>query len=573
MLTSGTSMGGRYQLSERIASGGMGDVWKAEDTVLGRTVAVKVLQPAMLEEPGFAQRFRAEARVMATINHPGVVQVYDYGENSVDGGGSVAYLVMEYVEGEPLNQVLSNVGRLTPARTMDLIAQAADALQAAHERGIVHRDVKPGNLLVRPDGKLVLTDFGIARSAITGNLTQVGSVLGTASYVSPEQASGKGSITPASDVYSLGVVAYQCLAGRRPFEGESPIEVAMKHINEEPPRLPADVPDNVRTVVIRAMAKDVAARWPSARGMAEAARAAAAGRPVSGGPLGGTAVLPASRGTAVTPGGLAPTSPAQGGVAPTSPARGGQFARGAAAVPFFASQGQEEYAQATAGQQANQAGGGYQATQIRSGNFAQHGRGGYAQGAGYSQGGTAQKSNSGMVLGIAGGVLALLLLGGLLMFLMDPDDGGSGGAGETQTEATSAAADTVKINEADYLRKPVEQAKKELKALGLNPVTEIRNRHGYKPYQVTGVKPKGDVKRGTTVTIFYQQEDRGPVVPAPDDDDDTGDGDWTPPAATTAPPATSAPPPSPTRTPASPPVTTGGTARAMTDDGQKEFSG
>ncbi|MGH3748285.1 MAG: serine/threonine-protein kinase, partial [Micromonosporaceae bacterium] len=197
MLTPGGSMGGRYRLEERIATGGMGDVWKCEDTVLGREVALKVLQPAMLEEPGFAERFRAEARVMATINHPGVVSVYDYGESSLEGGGSVAYLVMEYVEGEPLHRVLANVGRLAPARVMDLIAQAADALQAAHDRGIVHRDVKPGNLLVRPNGELVLTDFGIARSALTGNLTAVGAVLGTASYVSPEQASGTGNITPA----------------------------------------------------------------------------------------------------------------------------------------------------------------------------------------------------------------------------------------------------------------------------------------------------------------------------------------------------------------------------------------
>src|SRR5919198_3438391 len=283
MLTPGTWMGERYRLDERIATGGMGDVWKAEDTVLGRTVALKVLQPAMLEEPGFADRFRAEARVMATINHPGVVQVYDYGESALDGGGKVAYLVMEYVEGEPLHHVLGRVGRLAPQRGMDLTAQAADALQAAHDRGIIHRDVKPGNLLVRPNGKLVLTDFGIARSAMTGNLTQVGAVLGTASYVSPEQATGTGNITPASDVYSLGVVAYQCLAGRRPFEGDNPIEVAMKHVRDEPPPLPPDVPDNVRAMVSRAMAKDVAARWPDATTMGEAARAAAAGAALPGG--------------------------------------------------------------------------------------------------------------------------------------------------------------------------------------------------------------------------------------------------------------------------------------------------
>ncbi|MGH3734278.1 MAG: serine/threonine-protein kinase, partial [Micromonosporaceae bacterium] len=282
MLAPGKWMGERYRLDERIATGGMGDVWKCEDTVLGRVVAVKVLQPAMLEEPGFIDRFRAEARVMATLNHPGVVQVYDYGESGLEGGGKVAYLVMEYVEGEPLHRVLAQHGRLAAGRVMDLTAQAADALQAAHDRGIIHRDVKPGNLLVRPNGKLVLTDFGIARSALTGNLTQAGAVLGTASYVSPEQASGSSAITPASDVYSLGVVAYQCLAGRRPFEGDNPIEVAMRHVRDEPPPLPGDVPEPVRNVVAKAMAKDVAQRWPDARTMGEAARTAASGGSVPG---------------------------------------------------------------------------------------------------------------------------------------------------------------------------------------------------------------------------------------------------------------------------------------------------
>ena len=176
MRAAGDLLGKRYRLEDRIASGGMGEVWKATDEVLGRTVAVKILLPALLDEPGFAERFRGEARTMATINHPGVVDVYDYATDQ-----QVAFLVMEYVEGD----ALSGVGRLTPARTMALVAQAADALQAAHEKGIVHRDVKPGNLLVRPNGTLVLTDFGIARSAIVGQLTAAGSVLGTASYISP----------------------------------------------------------------------------------------------------------------------------------------------------------------------------------------------------------------------------------------------------------------------------------------------------------------------------------------------------------------------------------------------------
>ncbi|MFV2017954.1 protein kinase domain-containing protein [Micromonospora sp. LOL_023] len=276
MLSSGVLLGGRYRLDERIASGGMGDVWRGTDEVLGRTVAVKSLLPALLEEPGFAERFRGEARTMATINHPGVVDVYDYGSDQ-----HIAFLVMEYVEGDALSRTLSRVGRLTPARTMALVAQAADALHAAHDKGIVHRDVKPGNLLVRPNGTLVLTDFGIARSAMVGQLTAAGSVLGTASYISPEQASGAVA-TPASDVYALGVVAYQCLSGRRPFEGDNPLEIAMKHVREMPRALPSDTPPVVRSIVDRALAKDPGARWQNAAAMAAVSRQAAttlAGQP------------------------------------------------------------------------------------------------------------------------------------------------------------------------------------------------------------------------------------------------------------------------------------------------------
>jgi serine/threonine-protein kinase len=272
MVSPGTTLGGRYKLDDRIAGGGMGDVWRGTDEVLGRTVAVKILLPALLEEPGFAERFRGEARTMATINHPGVVDIYDYGSDPKVG----AYLVMEYVEGDALSRTLSRVGRLTPARTMALMAQAADALQAAHDKGIVHRDVKPGNLLVRPNGTLVLTDFGIARSAMVGQLTQVGSVLGTASYISPEQAAGAVA-TSMSDVYALGVVAYQCLSGRRPFEGDNPLEIALKHVREQPPPLPADIPPAVRGIVDRAMAKDPTARFPSAAALGQVARRAAAG--------------------------------------------------------------------------------------------------------------------------------------------------------------------------------------------------------------------------------------------------------------------------------------------------------
>jgi eukaryotic-like serine/threonine-protein kinase len=320
MVSIGTTLGGRYRLVDRIAGGGMGDVWRGTDEVLGRTVAVKILLPALLEEPGFAERFRGEARTMATINHPGVVDVYDYGSDPAVG----AYLVMEYVEGDALSRTLGRVGRLTPARTMALVAQAADALQAAHDKGIVHRDVKPGNLLVRPNGSLVLTDFGIARSEIVGQLTAAGSVLGTASYISPEQASGS-TATALSDVYALGVVAFQCLSGRRPFEGDNPLEIAMRHVRDNPPPLPPDIPPAVRAVVERAMAKDPAARFPTAAALGQVARrtaaslatgniaAGAGGLPVSVPPV-PAQTSPGPQGTAVAAGqrpsvGSAPVAP------------------------------------------------------------------------------------------------------------------------------------------------------------------------------------------------------------------------------------------------------------------------
>lgn len=291
MHSPGTQLAGRYRLQERIGAGGMGEVWRATDEVLGRAVAVKIMLSALLDQSGFDERFRAEARTMANLNHPGVVDVYDYHSDS-----TVAFLVMEYVAGDALSRTLSRVGRLTGARTMALLAQAADALQAAHDQGIVHRDVKPGNLLVRPDGTLVLTDFGIARSAQAGQLTATGTVLGTASYLSPEQAAGKVA-TSASDVYALGVVGYECLAGHRPFEGDNPVEIAMRHMNEPPPLLPPDIPPAVRDVVLRAMAKEPAGRWPSAAHLASAARQATA----QAGPGGGDAGRTAAEATRVVP--------------------------------------------------------------------------------------------------------------------------------------------------------------------------------------------------------------------------------------------------------------------------------
>jgi len=273
-LAAGARLGGRYRLEERIGVGGMGEVWRAVDEVLGRTVAVKVMLAGLLDEPGFVSRFLVEARAMASLNHPGVVAIHDYSSDANE-----AFLVMEYIEGEALSRTLARLGRLAPTATMDLVGQAAEALAAAHDRGIVHRDVKPANLLLRPDGTVVLTDFGIARAQAGTALTTAGAILGTPSYLAPEQVLGQPA-TARSDVYALGVVAYECLAGRRPFEAESPFAVAMRRVREPPPQLGAEVPQAVRAVVARAIATDPDRRWPSAADLAAAARAAIAGRPI-----------------------------------------------------------------------------------------------------------------------------------------------------------------------------------------------------------------------------------------------------------------------------------------------------
>ncbi|WP_446216157.1 protein kinase domain-containing protein [Micromonospora sp. IBHARD004] len=270
MLTQGVVLSDRYLLSERIATGGMGAVWRCTDTLLDRAVAVKVLLPSLVADPEFTTRFHAEARMMAALRHPGIVQVHDFGSATLADGSQVSYLVMEYVDGEPLLTWVRRAGRLDPASTMSVVAQAAHALHAAHLAGIVHRDVKPGNLLVKRDGSVVLVDFGIARSTTMAGITAAHMVLGTASYMSPEQAAGQ-PVSPVTDVYALGAVAYYCLAGRPPFEGENPLQVALRHVQDEPAPLPPGTPPAVLEVVRRALAKSPADRYPGAAAMAEAA--------------------------------------------------------------------------------------------------------------------------------------------------------------------------------------------------------------------------------------------------------------------------------------------------------------
>jgi eukaryotic-like serine/threonine-protein kinase len=263
----------RYALESRIATGGMGEVWRAADTVLGRQVAVKLLKAEYADHTTFRSRFETEARHAASLHHPGVAAVYDFGEAAPTDGSGVArpYLVMELVDGKPLSALLEPGHPLDPDATRELLAQAADALGAAHAAGIVHRDVKPANLLVTPDRTVKITDFGIARAAEGMSLTETGQVMGTPQYLSPEQAQG-GTATPASDVYSLGVVAFECLAGHRPFVADTAVATALAHLREPVPELPDDVPADLAAVVRKAMAKSPEDRFADATELAAALR-------------------------------------------------------------------------------------------------------------------------------------------------------------------------------------------------------------------------------------------------------------------------------------------------------------
>ncbi|MCT9869538.1 protein kinase domain-containing protein [Paenarthrobacter aurescens] len=265
--TSGITLGGRFQLTSRIAIGGMGEVWKAKDQILGRIVAIKVLKEEYTGDPGFLQRFRAEARHTALLNHVGIANVFDYGEEA----GS-AYLVMELVPGHPLSGILEREQVLSPDMTLSIIAQTARALAVAHAQGLVHRDIKPGNLLITPDNRVKVTDFGIARLADQVPLTQTGQVMGTAQYLAPEQATGQ-TATGSSDIYSLGVIGYECLTGHRPFSGESQIAIALAQVNDAPPPLPETLPTPVRALLMSMLAKDPKNRPANAIKLAEAAEA------------------------------------------------------------------------------------------------------------------------------------------------------------------------------------------------------------------------------------------------------------------------------------------------------------
>ncbi|MGY1653662.1 serine/threonine-protein kinase [Geodermatophilus sp. SYSU D01119] len=295
-------VGGRYELLGLIATGGMGQVWHGRDTLLDRPVAVKLLRGEYSGDATIRSRFRTEAQLAGRLAHRNIAALFDYGEEVSDAGEVCAHLVMELVDGESLSALLAREGRLPAGRVLDLVGQTAAGLGAAHAAGVVHRDVKPGNLLVGRDGVVRITDFGVAWSAGSAPLTGTGQVVGTAHYLAPEQAAG-GKAGPASDVYALGMVAWECLAGHRAFEGDNPVQIALRQLREDPAPLPADVPGPVRDLVARMLAKDPAGRPADGAELAAVVETVRAGRPLPPAPPPGTAPL------------LLPLSP----VAPSSP--------------------------------------------------------------------------------------------------------------------------------------------------------------------------------------------------------------------------------------------------------------
>ncbi|WP_298583108.1 protein kinase domain-containing protein [uncultured Kocuria sp.] len=485
--SSSTVLGGRYALTDRIAIGGMGEVWKAKDRVLGRIVAVKILKEEYNGDPNFLQRFRAEARHTALLNHPGVANVFDYGEEE----GS-AFLVMELVPGEPLSNIIERQKTLEPDTVLNYIGQTARALAAAHAQGLVHRDVKPGNLIITPDNRVKVTDFGIARLADQVPLTATGQVMGTAQYLAPEQATGQ-TATGSSDIYSLGIIGYECLAGRRPFTGESQIAIALAQVNDPPPPLSESVPETVRALLMSMLAKD-----PK-------------DRPATAGAL-GTAVDAIRRGdedaaVAAVPG-MRPflDLPDDDATQAFEPVRdeptqvldregtAAAAAAGAAAGTARPITAELEVVEDPQGP----------GDDVR----------GHGTGAARSEERTDRRSVWSWLLPV---LLVLLVVAGLVWFLLlrdpapvgqEPSPTGTVSTSPVPGEPSSAAAeapdaaDTVEVLAARYEGRPVDEVVQELSDLGF-PVERSGRTADEEANTVLSLNPVGQVARSTTITVVY----------------------------------------------------------------------
>lgn len=262
-----TVLGNRYEILRKIGDGGMAFVYQARDKLLNRIVAVKVLRPEFVDDQEFLVKFKREAEAVASLSHPNIVNVYDVGED-----GKVHYIVMEYVDGQNLKEIIQDEGSLEEYTALDIAKQIARALSAAHRNGIIHRDIKPHNILISKDGRQVkVADFGIAKAVSSSTMTNMGSVIGSVHYISPEQAKGK-HLTSNADLYSLGIVLYEMIIGRVPFSGDSPISIALKHINEDIAFTDQDkinIPNSVRTIISKLTQKEPANRYQTAEELIE----------------------------------------------------------------------------------------------------------------------------------------------------------------------------------------------------------------------------------------------------------------------------------------------------------------
>ena len=312
-MTQARLLGGRYQVGELLGYGGMAEVHRGRDLRLGRDVAIKMLRTDLARDDTFQLRVRREAQNAASLNHPAIVAVYDTGEERGSAGETLPYIVMEFVNGRTLTEVLAAEGRLMPRRALEITAEISAALEFSHRHGIIHRDIKPGNVMMTQNGQVKVMDFGIARALASGasTMTQTSAVIGTAQYLSPEQARGE-AVDARSDVYATGCVLYELLCGQPPFVGDSPVSVAYQHVREDPKapsHINRDVPPPVDAIVLKALAKNPLNRYQSAAEMRADVLRAAAGRPVYAEP-----VLPAEMAAAtqlVRPGPAGPRTGVQ----------------------------------------------------------------------------------------------------------------------------------------------------------------------------------------------------------------------------------------------------------------------
>lgn len=481
--TVGITMGDRYKLTERIAIGGMGEVWKANDEVLGRTVAIKILKEEYTGDEAFLRRFRAEARHTALLNHPGIADIYDYGEQAGSG-----YLVMELVPGRPLSVLLEKDKILSWEKTLSIIAQTGRALQVAHDQGLVHRDVKPGNLLITPTRRVKITDFGIARLADQVPLTATGQVMGTVQYLSPEQATGQHA-TGSSDIYALGIIGYEALVGHRPFTGESQIAIALKQVNDPPPELPDSVPEPVRALIMSMLAKDPGQRPINATKLAEASDALLRHdtdsaiesvpallnhleRPEEEQDEDATQAIPSA--------GTAPTAVVGSAGAAAPSARTPEQPR------------EERAAHASAADSDEESTGGGTGKSVASGADEDAGRG-----EGKGSGGAWRWPLLTLVI-----LVALALLGSWLLPMLTAGDDDAPEPTPTVTETFTAEPEMVSVVEAELIGRPVEEVREELEAQDLTVETQETE-----STQPTGIvlaaAPTGEVPEGSSITVSY----------------------------------------------------------------------